>query len=78
MKTIRTEYVNKADETIETIQLENGNIIYAHTKNGYVSIIDGVMNLIRFMDGDVNARFTCLPMDIDLEKFLDGCVELFS
>jgi hypothetical protein len=54
MKVIETTYI-KADETIDTILLENKIVVYVYYKNGYAFFFDSLDALLNYINGtDVN------------------------
>ena len=62
MRTIEwlpTEYIY-GDETIEPCIIDGKRIIYCHFKNGYYSLIEGLCNLMAFLNGDTSERFACV------------------
>lgn len=65
---LENEYLAKADETVQTIIVNDSAVVYLHYKNGYYSYIQGVGNLLAFLNGDVNARFFCSDNTEDFEK----------
>ena len=67
------------DETVQSVIVDiNGEpyVIFAHYKDGYISLIDGIKNLFGFLEtGDVNLRFKCLEdkgeeSDVEIESVI--------
>jgi hypothetical protein len=69
MTTIDTTYI-RADETVDTILMSDGQLIYVHHKNGYSSLFDSLASLLDFLNGDVTARWICVETD-QLDSVLD-------
>ena len=77
MKTIETTYIGKADTTVDTIQLTNGNIAYLHNKDGMTSLIPHLGDLLEFLKGDTTKRLGCFPTE-NAEEMIDGFEKIFS
>lgn len=66
---LETEYLGKADETIETV-IVGERVIYVHFYNGYYSLIEGVNNLISFLSGEYYERFACTDSEDEMIEIL--------
>lgn len=74
MRTIEwlpTEYIY-GDETVEPCIIDGKRIIYCHFKNGYYSLIEGIANLLNFLNGDTSERFFCADNFSDIQNFIIG------
>lgn len=69
IKWIATDYV-RADETIETAIVNGERVIYMHFKNGYYSLIEGLGNLMSFLNGEVSERFACVDSYSEVDRIL--------
>ena len=63
-----TTYIT-AGETIATCVINKSRVVYIHYKNGYYSLIEGLQNLLNFLNGDTSERFACV------ENYNDVLVE---
>lgn len=73
MKTIEwlpTEYIY-GDETVEPCIIGGKRIIYCHFKNGDYSLIEGIANLINFLNGDTSERFACVDDFREVQNILN-------
>lgn len=61
-------YYKKADESVQTVIINDSQVVYIHYKNGYYSYIVGLDNLLGFLNGNVNARFFCSDNTEDFEN----------
>lgn len=77
MKTINTTYIGKADTTVDTIQLKNGNVCYLYNKDGMTSLIPDLGSLLEFLKGDTSNRMGCFPTE-SAEEMIDGFEKIFS
>lgn len=77
MKQIDTTYIAKADTTVDTVQLDNGNICYLYNKDGDTSLLPSLDDLLKFLNGDVSVRLGCLPTD-EAEEMIKGFEKIFS
>ena len=77
MKTIETTYIGKADCTVDTIQLTNGNVCYLYNKDGMTSLISNLGNLLEFLKGDTSKRMGCFPTK-NAEEMIDGFEKIFN
>lgn len=77
MRTIETTYVGKADTTVDTVQLTNGNICYLYHKDGMTSLIPNLGNLIEFLKGDTTRRMACFPTE-EADEMMNGFEAIFS
>ena len=65
---IEEQYYRTAGETVQTVIVNDSQVVYLHYKDGYYSYILGLDNLLRFLDGDTNARFFCSDNTEDFEN----------
>lgn len=65
-----TEYLDQADETIQTVIVGDDRVVYVHYYNGYYSLIEGVNSLLSFMAGDCSERFACTDNEEKVEEIL--------
>lgn len=65
-----TEYLDQADESIQTVIVGDERVIYVHFYNGYYSLIEGVNNLISFWQGDPSVRFACVASEDEVIEIL--------
>lgn len=77
MKTIETTYIGRADVTVDTIQLENGNICYLYNKDGDTSLLPHLDALLKFLDGDTSVRMGCFPTD-EADEIIEGFERIFN
>lgn len=77
MKTKCTTYIGKADTTVDTVQLENGNICYLHHKDGQTSLLPDLGALLNFLDGDTSARMACFPTET-ADEIVEGFEKIFE
>lgn len=77
MKQIDTTYIGRADVTVDTIQLENGNICYLYNKDGDTSLLPSLNALLKFLNGDVSVRLGCFPTD-EAEEMIKGFEKIFN
>lgn len=68
---LETEYLRNAGETIEACIINGERIIYVHYENGYYSLIEGIKNLMNFLNGDTSERFACCETMNDVFVELD-------
>lgn len=74
IKTINTEYLGKADETLDTIIIDGCYVAFIHTdKNGYYSVIEGANNLYEYLSGKTDVRSFCSDDWADIENYLETC-----
>lgn len=66
---LNTEYI-RADETVEAAIIDGKRIIYVHFKNGYYSLIEGLCNLMTFLNGDTSERFACVEDFREVQNIL--------
>ena len=71
-------YYVKADETVETLIVNDCQVVYLHYKNGYYSYIIGLDNLSKFLHGDTSVRFFCADNTVDFEKMATLFEPLFT
>lgn len=72
MKVIETTYI-KADETIDTILLENKIVVYVYYKNGYAFFFHSLDALLQYLNGeDMSSWFT---MTEDKTEMVDSMLE---
>ena len=76
MKTIDTAYI-KADTTVDTVQLENGNIVYLYNKDGDTSLLPNLSDLLNFLDGNTGVRMACFPTD-EAWEMIEGFEKIFT
>jgi len=77
MKTLATDYIGKADTTVDTVQLENGNIVYLYNKDGDTSLLPNLESLYNFLNGDTSVRMACIPTS-EADEIIEGFEKLFS
>ena len=77
MKTINTTYIGKADTTVDTIQLTNGNVCYLYNKDGMTSLIPDLGSLLEVLNGDTTKRMGCFPTET-AEDMIDGFEKIFN
>ena len=58
-------------ETIDTCVINKNRVVYVHYKNGYYSLIEGLQNLLDFLNGDTTQRFACVESSNDVLVELD-------
>ena len=68
---LETEYLRSAGETIEACIIDGKRIIYVYYENGYYSLIEGIKNLMNFLNGDTSERFACCETMNDVLVELD-------
>ena len=80
MRTLTTDYIGKADTSVDTIMLDNGNICYLYNKDGYTSVIPNLESLIKFLDGDTGVRLCCFEShsEAEIEEMISGFEKIFS
>ena len=66
-----SEYLGGADETIQTVIVGDDRVFYVHYCNGYHSVIEGVNNLMHFLNGDVSRRMACFDTEDETIDFLE-------
>lgn len=76
MKTLETTYI-RADVTVDTIRLENGNVCYLYNKDGITSLLPSLNALLKFLDGDTSVRLGCFPTDV-ADKMIEGFEKIFN
>ena len=69
---LETEYLGKADETIQTV-IVGEDVVYVHFYNGYYSLIAGVNNLVAYLSGENYTRFFCTDSE---EKLIEEIEKL--
>lgn len=64
-----TEYLGRPDETVQPVVAGN-HVLFVHFFNGYHSLIDGVNNLIDFLDGEYYKRVACTDSEEELIRII--------
>lgn len=77
MRVLETTYIGKADTTVDTVRLDNGNICYLHDKDGMTSLIPSLSDLLNFLDGDTSARMACFPTE-NATEMIEGFEKIFA
>ena len=77
MKQLDTTYLNRADVTVDTIQLANGNVAYLYNKNGDTSLLPSLGSLFKFLEGDTSVRMGCFPTE-NAEEIIEGFELIFN
>lgn len=77
MKTLATDYIGKADTSVDTIMLENGHVAYLYNKNGDTSLLANLTDLIAFLNGNISARMGTFPTE-HAEEMIEGFEKIFA
>lgn len=64
-----TQWYIRPDESVETIIVNDTNVVFMHYHNGYYSYFLGLENLMKYInDGDTSGRFFCSDNTEDFEN----------
>lgn len=77
MKQLDTTYLKRADVTVDTIQLANGNVAYLYNKDGDTSLLPNLDSLFKFLEGDTSVRMGCFPTE-NAEEIIEGFELIFN
>ena len=71
-------YYRRSDETVQTVIVNDCQVVYLHYKDGYYSYIIGLENLMGFLNGDTNCRFFCSNNTTEFESMVRMFEPLFT
>lgn len=64
-----TEYIT-FDGSVQTVIVGDDRVIYVHYLNGYYSVIEGALNLHRYLSGYHMVRMERFTSEEELEQYL--------